>query len=389
MDEERVTVPVRLVHLIEIKKDKRKVRRPRRAGDAPEIRATSTWIRAIVARDEGPEGGLPARPLARSRNGGRSRMFAYIDPTVSTRLADQGKLFRIDRRGQRLDLDAPVSAGSRALDLLGPIPLPLHVGGADLDADWFAVVRHTELEPVDELARSLHQRGAVRRFASIVSHMSVDSVLVFGDLSELPDPLVRVHSNCLTGDVFGSQRCDCGPQLADAMRRVADAGGIIVYMAGHEGRGIGLWAKAATYVLQDGGENTYQANRSLGLPDDSRDFLRCGGHPAPLSRRRPSLPPPHEQPEEGGRYPRPRARPRHGGEARDGRRRAQPAVPRGETRLGPRDRERRSRFGRAREFGCGRRRWRGCGFRCGCGGRARDLAGRSEPARGRLRHELS
>ena len=199
-------------------------------------------------------------------------MFAYIDPTVSTRLADQGKLFRIDRRGQRLDLDAPVSAGSRALDLLGPIPLPLHVGGSDLDADWFAVVRHTELEPVDELARSLHQRGAVRRFASIVSHMSVDSVLVFGDLSELPDPLVRVHSNCLTGDVFGSQRCDCGPQLADAMRRVADAGGIIVYMAGHEGRGIGLWAKAATYVLQDGGENTYQANRSLGLPDDSRDF---------------------------------------------------------------------------------------------------------------------
>lgn len=199
-------------------------------------------------------------------------MFAYIDPTVSTRLVAQGKLFRIDRRGQRLDLDAPAPAGSRALDLLGPIPLPLHVGGNELDADWFAVVRHTELEPVDELARSLRERGAVRRFSSIVSHMSVNSVLVFGDLPVQANPLVRVHSNCLTGDVFGSQRCDCGPQLDAAIERISGDGGIIVYMAGHEGRGIGLWAKAATYVLQDGGENTYQANRSLGLPDDSRDF---------------------------------------------------------------------------------------------------------------------
>ena len=199
-------------------------------------------------------------------------MFAYIDPTVSTRLAAQGKVLRIDRRGRRLDLDAPVPAGSRALDLLGPIPLPLRVGGAELDADWFAVVRHTELEPVEELARSLRERGAIRRFASIVSHMAVNSVLVFGDPSGQPQPLVRVHSNCLTGDVFGSQRCDCGPQLEAAMERISGEGGIIVYMAGHEGRGIGLWAKAATYVLQDGGQNTYQANRSLGLPDDTRDF---------------------------------------------------------------------------------------------------------------------
>ena len=199
-------------------------------------------------------------------------MFAYIDPTVTSRLAAEGKLLRIDRRGRRLDLEAPVPAGSRALDLLGPIPLPLEVGGADLEADWFAVVRHTELEPVDELARTLRERGAVRRFASIVSHISVNSVLVFGELSVQPNPLVRVHSNCLTGDVFGSQRCDCGPQLQAAMERLSGDGGIIVYMAGHEGRGIGLWAKAATYVLQDGGENTYQANRSLGLPDDSREF---------------------------------------------------------------------------------------------------------------------
>ena len=199
-------------------------------------------------------------------------MFAYIDPTVSTRLVSQGKLVRIDRGGRRIDISAPIPPGSRALDVLGPIPLPLHVDGEDLHAHWYAVVRHTELEPVDELARTLRERGAARSFASLVSHMSVNSVLVFGELSDHREPLVRVHSNCLTGDVFGSLRCDCGPQLADAFRRVAEAGGMVIYMAGHEGRGIGLWAKAATYVLQDGGENTYQANRSLGLPDDSRDF---------------------------------------------------------------------------------------------------------------------
>ncbi len=85
---------------------------------------------------------------------------------------------------------------------------------------------------------------------------------------------MRVHSSCLTGDVFGSERCECGPQLAHALERMQSepGGGVLVYMAGHEGRGIGLWAKAATYLLQDAGENTYQANRSLGLPDDSRDF---------------------------------------------------------------------------------------------------------------------
>ena len=95
-----------------------------------------------------------------------------------------------------------------------------------------------------------------------------------GKAATSASPIVRVHSNCLTGDIFGSMRCECGPQLDAAIDRIArdPEGGYIVYMAGHEGRGIGLWAKAATYLLQDAGENTYQANRSLGLPDDSRDF---------------------------------------------------------------------------------------------------------------------
>ena len=110
--------------------------------------------------------------------------------------------------------------------------------------------------------------------AILASSMAVNSVLIIGDPSNWENPLVRVHSSCLTGDVFGSMRCECGPQFISALERIADnpGGGMIIYMSGHEGRGIGLWAKAATYLLQDGGENTYQANRSLGLPDDCRDF---------------------------------------------------------------------------------------------------------------------
>jgi GTP cyclohydrolase II len=104
--------------------------------------------------------------------------------------------------------------------------------------------------------------------------MAVNSVLALGEPESWTNPLVRVHSSCLTGDVFGSARCECGPQFLAALERISDepSGGLLIYMSGHEGRGIGLWAKAATYVLQDAGENTYQANRSLGLPDDSRDF---------------------------------------------------------------------------------------------------------------------
>ena len=137
---------------------------------------------------------------------------------------------------------------------------------------WYAAVRSTELQQVEALANKLTSEGGQHLFSHLVSPLAVNSVLVIGEPKD--EPLVRVHSNCLTGDVFGSQRCDCGPQLANAIARInADPkSGYIVYMAGHEGRGIGLWAKAATYLLQDAGENTYQANRSLGLPDDSRDF---------------------------------------------------------------------------------------------------------------------
>ena len=86
-----------------------------------------------------------------------------------------------------------------------------------------------------------------------------------------PPPLVRPHSECLTGDVFGSQRCDCGPQLREGMERVTARGGFVLYLR-QEGRGIGLYAKLDAYALQDAGLDTYQANTALGLPEDARDY---------------------------------------------------------------------------------------------------------------------
>lgn len=112
-----------------------------------------------------------------------------------------------------------------------------------------------------------------------------EGALMRAALGGTPAPLVRPHSECLTGDVFGSERCDCGPQLREAAERITEAGGFLLYMR-QEGRGIGLYAKLDAYALQDSGLDTYAANVALGRGEDERDYTAAAQMLAALGSTR-------------------------------------------------------------------------------------------------------
>ena len=196
-------------------------------------------------------------------------MFSYVDPTIRRGLEQKGLLVTLDRCGAVV----PGDAAEAFMSVLGPVPIPRPIGEREVTLEWYPFVRRTELREVLDVGSSVTD-GSGEAFRTLLqSGMSVNSVFALPGFCDADRPLVRVHSCCLTGDIFRSRRCDCGPQLDAAFRQIVEEGaGAVVYMSGHEGRGIGLWAKAITYLLQDQGQNTYEANVSLGLPEDSRDF---------------------------------------------------------------------------------------------------------------------